>query len=235
MNIALIIAGGSSQRMGQDVPKQFICVDNKPIIIYTLEVFQRNSNIDSIVIVCKDGWQSVVEAYSRQFGITKVDNIISNGATRHDSIYNGLVSLKNVAKNDDIVAIMDANRPLVTDQVIDDSINKCKIYGIALPVVPCVDSMYFSNDGVDCVNNAKRESLFKGQSPESIKYGKAMDLYCKANDLKINNLSTAALLVEFGEKIYFSKGSERNIKITTTEDIEIFKALLASRKDEWLK
>lgn len=235
MNIAIIIAGGSGQRMQQDIPKQFINVYDKPIIIYTLENFQNNPNINSIVVVCIEGWQNIVSAYARQFNISKLDKIVNSGKTRHNSIYNGLIALTNIVQQDDIIIIMDANRPLVSDDVINDSIEKCKDYGYALPVVPCIDSMYFSENGINVSENIQREKLFKGQTPESIKYKKAMELYKKANALEIENLSTSALLIELGEQVFFSKGSEKNIKITTTEDIEIFKALLNEKKASWLK
>jgi len=200
-----------------------------------MEKFQNNANIDLIAVVCIDGWHDFIKAYARQFGINKLNRVIEGGGTRHESIYKGLCSLADIASQDDIILVMDANRPLVEDRVIDDSIEKCKLHQFALPVAPCVDSMYFSENGDSGIQNLERSRLFKGQTPESIQYQKAVELYQKANDQELDALSTSALLIHFGEPVQFSEGSEKNIKITTAEDIEIFKALLNSKNDVWIK
>ena len=123
MNIALIIAGGIGARMGQDIPKQFIHVQNRPVIIYTLEAFQHHPEIDAIEVVCLDGWHDVLKAYCLQFGITKLEGIVSGGETGQDSIRNGL---KDIATrhmdDDDIVLIHDSIRRMVSHEVISDNI-----------------------------------------------------------------------------------------------------------------
>ncbi len=235
MNIALIIAGGTGERMNQEIPKQFLHIENKPIIIYTMEAFQNHPSINSIFVVCLDGWHDILRAYARQFNITKFSSIVSSGNTRHMSIFNGLMSLTDVAGNDDNIMIMDANRPLVSSDIISDGLATCEMHGSSISVVPCVDSMYISTDGIILDDKAKRESLFRGQAPETIKYGKAIDIYMKANALNITDLPFSGLMLEFNEHVHISKGSEKNIKITTTEDIEIFKALMNVNKDSYLK
>ena len=126
-NIALIIAGGVGNRMHQDIPKQFLNVNNKPIIIYTLEAFQKHPNIDAIEVVCLKGWHDILRAYAKQFGITKLENIVSGGETGLQSIRNGL---KDIAKryhdDDDIVLIHDAIRPMVSQDIISDNIRVCR-------------------------------------------------------------------------------------------------------------
>lgn len=230
MNIALIVAAGNGNRMHQSLPKQFIHVYDKPLILYTLEEFQGNPNIDLVAVVMKPDWQFVIKAYAQQYRITKMKWIVSGGETRHDSVYKGLLSLRQIAREDDYIVIMDANRPLVSNEIIDDNIIKARESGgAALSAIPCFDSMYFSGNEDKAAKNLKRETVFIGQSPETIRFGKAVDLYEKANRLQICHLTTSGLLLEFGEEVAFSKGSKKNIKITTIEDIEIFKALLSNR------
>ena len=127
MNVAVIIAGGSGHRMGQDIPKQFINVYDKPVLIYTLESFQRNDLIDAIEVVCIDGWHNVLWAYAKQFNITKVKWVISGGNSAQESIRNGVYNLKDVCSADDNIIIHDGIRPLVDDEVLEDVIAKCNL------------------------------------------------------------------------------------------------------------
>ena len=132
-NIALIIAGGVGTRMGQDIPKQFINVYDKPIIVYTMEVFQKHPEIDAIEVVCLDGWFDVVRAYARQFGIAKLENIVVGGENGQDSIRNGLLDIADrYNDNEDIVLIHDAIRPMLSFEIISDSIKVCREYGMQL-------------------------------------------------------------------------------------------------------
>ena len=126
MNIALIIAGGSGSRMGQDIPKQFINVYDKPIIVYTLESFQKHPEIDAIEVVCIDGWHDVLWAYAKQFGIEKLKWVVSNGYTAQESIRNGLLGFRGQCNEDDIIIIHDGIRPIVDDFVLSEIILKCK-------------------------------------------------------------------------------------------------------------
>ena len=122
-NIALIIAGGVGARMNQDIPKQFINVYDKPVIVYTLEAFQKHPEIDAIEVVCLDGWHDILRAYARQFGIAKLENIVSGGKNGQDSIRNGLYDIyERYNGDDDIVLIHDAIRPMVSEDIITDSL-----------------------------------------------------------------------------------------------------------------
>ena len=141
MNIALVVAGGTGNRMGQDIPKQFLCVQDKPIIIYTLEALQHHTEIDAIQVVCIDGWQKMLAGYAKQFNITKLREIITGGATRYASISAGMHSLWNIA-GEDVVIVHDAVRPLVTAKALSDTIEVCKRYGNSMTVIPCADTMY---------------------------------------------------------------------------------------------
>ena len=132
MNIALIIAGGSGNRMGQDIPKQFINIYDKPVLIYTLEGFQCHPMIDAIEVVCIDGWHEVLWAYAHQFNITKLKWVVSGGNSGQESIRNGVFHLENKAADDDIIIIHDGIRPLVDATVLTDVIQKAKQYTVSL-------------------------------------------------------------------------------------------------------
>lgn len=124
MNVAIIIAGGSGHRMGQDIPKQFINVYDKPVLIYTLESFQRHPMIDAIEVVCIEGWDHVVWAYAKQFDISKLKWIVKGGDTGQESIRNGVYNLEGKCSPDDVVVIHDGIRPLVEPSVLTDGIGK---------------------------------------------------------------------------------------------------------------
>ena len=168
MNIALIIAGGVGERMHQDIPKQFINVYDKPVIIYTLEAFQQHPNIDAIEVVCLDGWHDILRAYSRQFGITKLENIVSGGKTGQESIRNGLYDIvERHSDSDDIVLIHDAIRPMVSADVISDNIRVCRQYGNAITVVPCTAAMLKTYDSLSTEEQVPRDNLKITQTPQT--------------------------------------------------------------------
>jgi 2-C-methyl-D-erythritol 4-phosphate cytidylyltransferase len=145
MNYALIIAGGSGNRMGQDIPKQFINVYDKPILIYTLESFQRHPMVDAIEVGCLDGWHEVLWAYARQFNITKLQAVVSGGNSAQESIRNGVFSLEDKLAADDIVIIHDGIRPLVDDTVLTDVIQKAKKYGNGVTSLPYNEQIFIVN------------------------------------------------------------------------------------------
>ena len=128
MTTAIIIAGGIGHRMEQRIPKQFINVYDKPVIVYTLESFQKHPMIDSVVTVCLDGWHDVLQAYARQFGISKLTRIVPGGATAQESIRNGVYALEGECADNDIIVIHDGIRPLVDAEVLTDVILKCRYF-----------------------------------------------------------------------------------------------------------
>lgn len=238
MNIALIIAGGTGNRMNQDIPKQFINVYDKPVIIYTLEGFQNHPEIDSIEVVCLEGWHDILKAYAKQFNITKLKWIISGGSTGQESIRNGVDNLKEYCKEDDIIIIHDGIRPLVDDTVLSDVIVKCKQYGNAVTSLPYNEQIFKIKDDVSTCEYIPRESLRRVSTPQAYNYGKLSWAYDKAFAEKIGiygSSYTNTMMVDLGETLYFAAGSDKNIKLTTKDDLEMFKAYLKSEKDNWLK
>ncbi len=236
MNIALIIAGGSGQRMHQDIPKQFLNVFDKPIIVYTMQAFQNHPEIDAIEIVCIDGWHDVLRAYAKQFGIAKLENIVSGGKNGQDSIRNGLEDIHSRHhEEDDIVLIHDAIRPMVSEKIISDNIRVCRANGNAITVVPCTAAMLKTYDSFSSTEQIARDNLKITQTPQAFFVNEIMASHKQALEMGItNSVASCTMYIEMGKKLYLSDGSEKNIKITTTEDVEIFKALLKAKKDEWL-
>lgn len=238
MNIAIIIAAGSGQRTGQDIPKQFINVYDKPVLIYTLESFQKHPQIDAIELVCLDGWYDVVRAYANQFDIDKLRWIVPGGDTAQESIRAGVYNLEGQCSDDDIAIIHDGIRPLVDDVVLTDVIIKCQKYGNAVTAMPYNEQIFVADDEISTVKYIPRETLRRVVTPQAYKYGKLNRAYHEAYEKKIGiygSSYTNTMMVELGERLYFANGSDKNIKITTKDDLELFKAYLRMEKDNWLK
>lgn len=240
MNIAIIIAGGSGSRMGQDIPKQFINVYDKPILIYTLEGFQRHPMIDAIEVVCLDGWHDVLWAYAHQFNIDKLKWMVSGGNTGQESIRNGVYNLEGKAGMDDIIIIHDGIRPLVDATVLTDVIQKAKLYGNGVTSMPYNEQIFVinGNDETTTRKYIPRETLRRVSTPQAYKFGILDEKYHEAFEKEIGiygSSYTNTMMVELGETLHFAAGSDKNIKLTTKDDLEMFKGYLKMDKDTWLK
>lgn len=238
MNIALIIAGGSGSRMEQDIPKQFINVYDKPVLIYTLQGFQNHPEIDAIEVVCIDGWHDILWAYAKQFNITKLKWVISGGNTGQESIRNGVDNLQDVCTKDDIVIIHDGIRPLVDASVLSDVIVKSKQYGNAVTSLPYNEQIFVIDDEKSTVEYIPRETLRRVSTPQAYQYGKLSWAYKEAFEKEVGIYGSAytnTMMVDLGERLYFASGSEKNIKLTTKDDLEMFKAYIKTENDSWLK
>lgn len=235
-NIALIIAGGAGNRMHQDIPKQFLTVNERPVIVYTLEAFEKHPEIDSIAVVCIEGWEQVLWAYARQFNISKLKYIIRGGVNGQGSIRNGVFELEKHFDFDDLVLIHDAIRPMVSAEIISDNIRVAMEYGNAITVIPCAEAMMQTENSLSSTGSYPRDRLKRTQTPQAFKIGEICKLHRKALEKRItNSVASCTLMIEMGEQVYFSTGSEKNIKLTTVEDIDIFRALLAAKRSDWLK
>ena len=236
MNIALLLAGGSGTRTEQDVPKQFFNVYEKPIIIYTLEAFQKHPDIDGIIVSCIDGWHEILRSYARDAGITKLQKVVSGGENGQASARNALRELKDICSDEDIVIIHDAIRPMVSGDIISDCIVKCRKYGSGLAAMRCQETIVETKDGVKGDTSISRNDIMRVQTPQAYHYGRVMNAHEKALQQGITNaVYTNTLMLDLGETLYFAKGSDKNLKITTMEDVEIFKALLKMEKEDWVK
>lgn len=238
MNIALIIAGGSGHRMNQDIPKQFINVYDKPVLIYTLEGFQRHPEIDAIEVVCLDGWHDILWAYAKQFNVTKLKWVVSGGNSGQESIRNGVYNLEGKCSKDDVVIIHDGIRPMIDDIVLSDVIVKCKQYGNAVTSLPYNEQIFRVKDEKSTNEYIPRETLRRVSTPQAYNFGKLDWAYHEAFEKEIGiygSSYTNTMMVDLGETLYFAAGSDRNIKLTTKDDLEMFKAYLKLEKDTWMK
>lgn len=239
-NIAIIIAGGKGNRMGQDIPKQFINVYDKPIIIYTLECFEKHPLIDEIEVVCLNGWHDILWAYAKQFNITKLKYVVDGGATGQESIRNGVYNLEGKCNSDDNIIIHDGIRPLIDVEVLTDVINKCNEYGNAVTSLPYNEQIFVIDENNPEVTNKyiPRDTLRRVSTPQAYKFQKLNEKYHEAFEKEIGIYGpsyTNTMMVELGETLHFAIGSDKNIKLTTKDDLDIFKAYLKKEKDEWLK
>lgn len=239
-NIAVIIAGGSGHRMGQDIPKQFINVYDKPVLIYTLEGFQKHPQIDAIEVVCIDGWHDVLRAYAKQFNITKLKWIVSGGETGQESIRNGVYNLEGKADDDDVIVIHDGIRPLVDDSVLTDVLVKAAKFGNAVTSMPYNEQIFVisKEDETTTTQYIPRETLRRVSTPQAYRFDILDQKYHEAFEKQIGIFGssyTNTMMVELGETLHFAAGSDKNIKLTTKDDLELFKAYLKADKDSWLK
>jgi 2-C-methyl-D-erythritol 4-phosphate cytidylyltransferase len=229
LNIALIIAGGSGKRTNQEIPKQFINVFNKPIIIYTLEAFQNHPEIDIIEVVIIKGWEEALKAYARQYKITKLKFVVVGGETGQESIRNGVFNLKSICNNNDNIIIHDGIRPIIEESVLSNLILVCNSHGNAVSSLPYNEQIFIVDDEISTKKYVPRDTLKRVQTPQAYKFSKLVWAYEIAFEKNVGigaGTYTNTLMVDLGEKLFFSNGSDKNIKITTIYDLEIFKAMV---------
>lgn len=232
MNIAIILSGGTGSRMGTSTPKQYIEINDKPIIAYSIETFARRDDIDKIIIAADNNWLPYIERTIK--AVTKPVLYCKPGNTRQLSIYNALKKAGETGVQDrDIVIIHDAARPLVSnviiDQCIDGIINDG--YDGVLPVIHMKDTIYLSENGRDIKMLLNRDQLYAGQAPESFLFGKYYEIH---NSMSFSDIAaikgSTEIAYKGGMRIKLAKGSEMNFKITTPEDLINFRNIIESNK-----
>lgn len=241
MNVAIVIAGGSGHRMGQDIPKQFINVYDKPVLVYTLMGFQQHPMIDAIEVVCIDGWEKIVWAYAKQFNIDKLRWIVKGGNTGQESIRNGVYNLEDKCSDNDTIIIHDGIRPLIEDSVLSDVILKAHKYGNAVTSMPYNEQIFVvsKDDNTTTTQYIPRETLRRVSTPQAYQFRLLDDKYHEAYEKGIGiygSSYTNTMMVELGVRLHFAAGSDKNIKLTTKDDLEMFKGYLSKEeRQDWLK
>lgn len=231
MNVALLLAAGVDARFQMDVPKQFVNVFNRPIIVYTMERFQNHPEIDEIVVACLEGWQEMVRAYAKQFNITKLRQIIIGGKNGQETSLLGTLALKEFCKPEDIVVLHDAIRPMVSDEIISDSIRTCRMHGNGVAAVCSMDAILKSADGKTGNESISRYEVMRIQTPQSYRFDLLEEAHRQAAEQGIHGQwETSSIMSKLGKTIYFSKGSDMNMKINTVEDVTMFKAVYQMKK-----
>lgn len=234
MNTALIFAGGTGTRMKTTGrPKQFLELHGKPIIIYTLEHFEKHPEIDSIAIVCIDGWIDYLKEQLCKFGIKKVKWIVPGGSTSQDSTRNGLYAIAaDQNPEDTIVLIHDGVRPLINDAVISENIACVKENGNAITVVPAIETI-ITTEGGNCVSSViDRNTCRLARAPQSFVLSEIIAMHEKATEDNYDQMiDSASLMIHYGKTLHMVEGPMENIKITTPSDFYIFRAILEAREN----
>lgn len=226
MVTALIFAGGAGRRMNsRSKPKQFLEMHGKPIIIYTLEHFEYHEKIDSIVVVCIKEWIEELKGLLRRFSITKVKEILPGGETGHDSICQGLLSMRKFCADEDIVLIHDGVRPLITEELISQNIEAVEKYGSAVTAEAVRESIVRSIDGKNICDVPPREQMYVAKAPQSFYFGRILALYQKAREDGRKTIDSAHLCSLYGEPMHMVASTKNNIKITEPADFYIYRAL----------
>jgi len=226
-NYVVLLAGGIGRRMGADVPKQFLEVNGKPIIVYSIENFQRNPQIEKIVIVCVKEWIAHVKTLIQKYNLTKVSWVIEGGITGHDSIRNGIFFLRDKVNDDDFVIIHDAVRPILPQKAIDEVLRVAHEKGNASSSIVCHPPIVYTDDHESGIEDVDREHVMLTASPQAFRYSLALKCYEQAERENFHNSTfTSSLLIHCKERVYFARGTTNNIKITTKDDLALFQALL---------
>lgn len=229
----MILAGGTGTRVGAGIPKQFVEVQGKPILAYTLDIFQINKNIDAIEVVCHRDWVDEVKAICDQYGITKMKWICTGGASFQESTMNGIFNLKEKIDDNDIVVISFGVSPMTPQDDIDDSIRVCRVHGNAIASADIDLCTCIKDDEYSTTHNIIRETLKGFANPWTFRFGELCDAYEQANQqglLSQIEPHTTSLYFALGKKLWFSQSTSALCKITYKRDIDIFEGHLLLEK-----
>ena len=235
MNIVLMLAGGVGVRMGANIPKQFIKVRGKPIIAYTLDILEKNENIDAVEIVCVHGFEDILETIIDEYGFKKVKWICEGGPTFTLSVYNGLKNLREELNSDDLLMIHMSVAPFIGDDIINDAIRVAKEKGNSISENPCLLCMGSRDTDEYSTKSVLRETITGLNTPQTFHFGELIGIYDKAEDEGIlENLEphTTSVFYHYEKPLYFSKGSQLNIKITNQDDLDLFEAFCIMKEQK---
>ena len=235
-NIAIIFAGGVGQRMNcvDSTPKQFLKVNNKPIIIHTIELFQNNENIDKIYVSIVNSHLDYMKDLVKYYYLDKVAGVISGGESGQDSIYKALKLAQTENNEDSIVLIHDGVRPNITQEVINNNIENTIKYGSAITCTPCYETVLISEDGKTPSKVPYRKETFSAQAPQTFKLGEIIEAHeveREINPKYTDIIDSCTLITKQGKKASMIRGNFGNIKITTIEDLYILRALIRFKED----
>lgn len=233
MVTALIFAGGTGKRMNaQSKPKQFLEMHGKPILIYTLEHFENHREVDNIIVVCLESWIEELKLYIKRYEMNKVTRIVSGGETGHDSIYNGLIALKDSACDDDIILIHDGVRPLITERLISDNIAAVRKYGNAITVEAARESVIQSKNGIDVDGEPDRREMYIAKAPQSFYFQQIFSCYQRAERENIKTIDSSHLLSIYSIPMHMVTSTKNNIKVTEPADYYMFRALFEAMENQ---
>lgn len=231
--IAIIFAGGTGVRMGAELPKQFIEIEGKPIMIHTLDIFENSSLVDEIYIACKEDYIDVLKELVMHYGIRKVRSIVPGGTSALGSQYNGLAEAAKHNDKDTIVLIHDGVRPCINDKLIKKVVSLTEEKGAVATCTPMFETPVLSRGGEIVEETPPRSDCYTAQAPQAFRLG---DLLAAHETVRPENpdylglVDSCSLLRSIGREVAILKGPRSNIKVTTPEDLYIFKAMLEYNK-----
>lgn len=238
MNIGIIFAGGVGTRMNsKDKPKQFLEVHGKPIIVHTIDIFEKSKEIDSIIISCVDDWIDYMEDLKYKFRLDKVKKIVKGGKTGQESIYNGLKAAEEMfGIKDNIVLIHDGVRPLINEKILSDNIDSVKKFGSAITSSVAKETFVLVDDNGEVNKIPSRDHSRIAKAPQSFYLNDILEVHKKAIEDGINNaIDSCTLMHKYGKELAVVNGPYENIKITTPDDFYMFKALFDARENSQIK
>ncbi len=221
--IAIIPAGGKGTRSGTAAPKQYLKFNGKELIIYTLGIFQQNEMIDEIIISAEGNYINLLNDLKEKYNLSKISKVVEGGITRQDSVYNALKSITDVS-DDDMIAVHDAARPLLPQEVLTDAVQTAKQKGNALVCIKAKDTLIKGNKVVE--SYLDRDEVYCVQTPQIFPYSILMKAMEKAYENNFIGSDESMLVKQIGEKVNLVEGSVYNFKITTADDIEMFERLI---------
>lgn len=233
MNIALIFAGGVGSRMNnRSKPKQFLELHGKPIIVYTLEIFQSHPEIDAIVISVVHAWEKHMTDLIIKFNLSKVVDVVVGGETGQTSIFNGLVSIEKKFPLDSTVLIHDGVRPLINHETISGNINQTKLSGNAITTAPTIETFVIVNEDMRVQEVPERRLSRLAKAPQSFRLKDIIEVHRQAmSDGVIDSIDSCTLMRKYGHSLTLVEGNIDNIKITTPTDYFLFRAILEAREN----
>jgi len=233
MITAMILAGGIGSRVAADRPKQFIAVLGKPVLVYTIEIFQNNPVIDAIEVVCHRHWKGYLKEMIKKYSLSKVEWIADGGNTFQESVMNGIENLKDKIDKDDYLLIQYGVAPFTSDKIVNDVIRVMKEKGSAVTATPCYQLIGSNDEDGTSRTWVDRDRYIQIACPYGFRFSYLLDIYKRAEEqglLKKIEPHTTSLMYALGDKIYQAYGDQTNIKITTKEDLELFKGYALMRK-----
>lgn len=232
-HIALLLAGGKGCRMHQHAPKQFMEIEGKPLISYTMAAFEKHEGIDAIYVVCDQMWEEKVKQIAQQEGIRKFCGCFPSGETSMQSLYNGIMGLEAKGySNQDLVLTHDSVRPLISANVISQNLETCQRYGNAITGIQSNEAYMVSSDRLHSEGLIERDKLFRAQTPQTFRMEDLLPILKerKQEELK-RTQSLYTLMAEWGNMpLHIAQGDNYNFKVTVPADVEMVQAIISWRK-----
>lgn len=230
LSTAILLCGGTGSRMGAEVPKQFLEISGKPVIIHTIQRIEAAECIKQFVVVVHVDWKDYLLDLLEAYNVQKCIGVALGGATGLESMVNGIEYLKTMLDGSELVTFMDGIRPMVSSAILEDSIRVASEYGASITVDRCYDTMIRSEDGRCMAETLNRDRILKAQRPESTTLGLALEVLCRARDEGFADAAMASAMLRYGKPVGISIGSPKNIKLTVPDDLDMFEALLNLEK-----